>query len=81
MWISRQAKTAPPGEKAPAEVGQTTLAGDPAAVYVSGERRQVPLTWGLCTAVFALVTLLYGLPAEGAAYGAALAAGGGPPQP
>ena len=43
MWISRQAKTALPGEKAPAEVGQTTLAGDPAAVYVSGERRQVPL--------------------------------------
>ena len=43
MWISRQAKTAPPGDKAPAEVGRTTLAGDPAAVYVSGERRQVPL--------------------------------------
>lgn len=40
------------------------------------ERRQVPLTWGLCTAVFALVTLLYGLPAEGAAYGAALALAG-----
>ncbi len=40
------------------------------------ERRQVPLTWGLCTAVFAFVTLLYGLPAEGAAYGSALALAG-----
>lgn len=40
------------------------------------ERRQVPLTWGLCTAVFALVTLLYGLPAEGVAYGAVLALAG-----
>ena len=40
------------------------------------ERRQVPLAWGLCTAVFGFVTWLYGLPAEGAAYGAALALAG-----
>lgn len=32
------------------------------------------MTWALCTAVFALVTLLYGLPAEGALYGAFLSA-------
>ena len=30
------------------------------------ERRQLLITWALSTAVFALVTLLYGLPAEGA---------------
>ena len=38
------------------------------------ERRQILVTWALCTAVFALVTLLYGLPAEGALYGAFLSA-------
>lgn len=40
------------------------------------ERRQVLLSWGLCAAVFALVTALYGLPAEGVAYGAALSLAG-----
>lgn len=40
------------------------------------ERRQVLLTWALCTAVFSFVTMLYGLPAEGAAYGAALCLAG-----
>ena len=40
------------------------------------EQRQVLLTWALCTAGFSLVTVLYGLPAEGAAYGAALCLAG-----
>ena len=40
------------------------------------ERRQVLLSWGLCAAIFALVTALYGLPAEGVAYGAALSLAG-----
>ena len=38
------------------------------------ERRQLLITWALSTAVFALVVLLYGLPAEGALYGAFLSA-------
>lgn len=38
------------------------------------ERGSVLWAWGLCAAVFALVTMLYGLPAEGALYAAALSA-------
>lgn len=40
------------------------------------ERRQILAVWALCTAVFALVALLYGLPAEGALYGALLTGSG-----
>lgn len=40
------------------------------------ERRQILAVWALCTAVFALVALLYGLPAEGALYGALLTGAG-----
>ena len=44
-----------------------------AAAYLR-ERRHILFTWALCAAVSALVTLLYGLPAEGALYGAVLSA-------
>lgn len=40
------------------------------------ECRQILAVWALCTAVFALVALLYGLPAEGALYGALLTGAG-----
>ena len=42
MWLSRQKERFGGGGSA-AEVGTVTIPGDPAAVYLSGERRQVPL--------------------------------------
>ena len=42
MWLSRQ-KGQPGGGASAAEVGTVTIPGDPAAVYLNGERRQVPL--------------------------------------
>ena len=43
MWISQQNRKTAAGDRVPAEVGAATLAGNPATVYLNGERRQVPL--------------------------------------
>ena len=42
MWISEQGRRRPQADGA-ALVGQVTLPGDPAAVYLDGERRELPV--------------------------------------
>lgn len=42
MWISEQGRRRPQADGT-ALVGQVTLPGDPAAVYLDGERRELPV--------------------------------------
>ena len=42
MWLVRQSKKADPQTEFP-RLGQVTVAGDPAAVYLDGERRSLPV--------------------------------------
>ena len=42
MWIAEQGRRRPPAEGT-ALVGRVTLPGDPAAVYLDGERRELPV--------------------------------------
>lgn len=42
MWLSKQSKQTGQRED-PAELGTVTLGGDPAGVYLSGERRNLPV--------------------------------------
>lgn len=42
MWIAERSRRRPEPEGT-AAVGQVTLPGDPAGVYLDGERRQVPV--------------------------------------
>ena len=42
MWMAERGRRLPVQE-AEAELGQVTLGGDPAAVLLGGERRQVPV--------------------------------------
>lgn len=42
MWIARQGRRQT-GAQPQAQVGRVTLPGDPAGVYLSGERRELPV--------------------------------------
>lgn len=42
MWLSRQSRQ-PSRWDSPAELGTVTLGGNPAGVYLSGERRNLPV--------------------------------------
>ena len=43
MWLAQRSERESKAGAAAAEVGTVTLPGNPSAVYLSGERRQVPL--------------------------------------